>query len=207
MVDIYRLNDIGVTLGSGARILKSADREALDASRSIIEAAHAKAEDITALAREQYESEKQRGFREGQEEAAKAAMENLLAEQAQLDASLAALEGDIAAMVDDLVRKAVGDISDSTLSQELTRSALKKMRREKRVQLHVAPSMVDQLQKQVAGFVEEFPEIELIDVVADPQLSSPDVILVSELGRVSCVLDDTLDQLGILLQKAVASSG
>ena len=58
------------------------------------------------------------------------------------------------------------------------------------------------IRAQLPAFLAEYPEIQLIDVIADPTLTAPDVRLESELGTVTSILDDTLADLGRLLRGA-----
>lgn len=199
MVDIYKLDEIGCGLGSSTGVIKRADCATLDTAARIVEDAKRRAAQIIDDAQAGHEAERQRGYSEGVRQAEAHAFAQVLDQQVELDARLAGLEAELAHVVFDLVVKIVGRFDDMSIARNLTRQALQRMRREKRIQLFVSPDLVDRMKEQCADLIGDFPEVELIDVVGDADLSSGDVILQSELGRVTCVLDDALGDLRSIL--------
>ncbi|WP_187972896.1 hypothetical protein [Aquibium microcysteis] len=200
MVDVYRLAEIRLALGSGNRVIKRRDMQAIEDASAIVAAAHARAREILAEAEIQREEERRRGHAEGTAAAARQSFERLLREQAQFDASLERSRGDLTDLVVACTRAIIQDVDPVDAAISLTRSALGRMRRERRCQLFVPSQILEPVQARIAGVLADFPEVELIDVVGDPALSPPTVVLASGLGRVKCSLDETVDALADILR-------
>lgn len=197
---IYRLTGMGLGLAAPDGVLPRAALAQMDAAGLLMDRARAEAESLGQAARDAYEAEKARGLAEGRAEARREAAARLMSEQAALDTALGALESELADLVLSTVRNLIQRYDRSELAIELTRSALATMRSENRVQLHVPPAVQDPLRAALPALMADYPEIELIDVIADPALASPNLRMESALGVVDFVLDDTLDGLKRLLR-------
>lgn len=197
---IYRLTGMGLGLAAPDGVLPRAALAQMDAAGLLMDRARAEAESLGQAARDAYEAEKARGLAEGRAEARLEAAARLVSEQAALDTALGALESELADLVLATVRNLIQRYDRAELAIELTRSALATMRSENRVQLHVPPAVQDALRAALPALMADYPEIELIDVIADPALASPNLRMESALGVVDFVLDDTLDGLKRLLR-------
>lgn len=200
MSEVYRLKTIGLSLAAADGVLRAETLTEIAGADALLEAAEAEAEAIRRAAQEVYEAEKARGFSEGIAEAERQAAGRMLTEQHRIDRQLGAMERDLGRLVHDCVTRVIERFSDEQLTLELARSALATMRNQRRGQLFVAPDRQEELRAALSGLLTEFPEIELIDVIADPALAAPDLRLETDLGVVSFVLQDTLDQLRNLLE-------
>ncbi|NIZ12008.1 type III secretion system stator protein SctL [Phaeobacter sp. HF9A] len=200
MSEVYRLNTLGVSLSAPDGVLRAETLTAIAGADALLKAAEAEAEAIRHAAQEVYDAEKARGFAEGTAEAERQAAGRMLAEQHRIDQQLAAMERDLGRLVHDCVTRIIERYSDEQLTRELARSALATMRSQRRGQLFVAPDMQEELRATLSGLLTEFPEIELVDVIADATLSAPNLRLETDLGVVSFVLQDTLEQLRSLLE-------
>lgn len=203
MVDVYRLADLRLSIGSGNRIVKRRDMRAIEDATAIVAAAQERAREILAEAELEREEERRRGHAEGTEAAEREAFERILREHAQFDASLEKARGELTDLVVACTRAIVQDIDPTDAAISLTRSALGRMRRERRCQLFVPAVLLEPVQQRISEVLVDFPEVELIDVVGDPALVPPTVILSSGLGRVKCSLDDTIETLADILRGAV----
>jgi type III secretion protein L len=110
------------------------------------------------------------------------------------------MEQDLADLVLATVRRLIQRFDGAELAIDLTRSALATMRSEKRAQLHVPPEVYDPVRAALPELLADYPEIELIEVVAAPGLAPPSLRLESALGVVDFVPDETLDGLRRLLK-------
>lgn len=200
MSEVYRLKTIGLSLAAADGVLRAETLTEIAGADALLEAAEAEAEAIRRAAQEVYEAEKARGFSEGIAEAERQAAGRMLTEQHRIDRQLGAMERDLGRLVHDCVTRVIERFSDEQLTLELARSALATMRNQRRGQLFVAPDRQEELRAALSGLLTEFPEIELIDVIADPALAAPGLRLETDLGVVSFVLQDTLDQLRNLLE-------
>lgn len=204
MVELYRLGEIGVGLSPAATVLK---REAVDAvarAEDIVAAAEARAAEIIRDAEAVHAAEKERGYREGKAEAAREALAAAIADQAALDAALARVEADLANLVIAAMRHILAEMEPLPVAQELARAGLRKMRQERRAQLFVAPSLAEGMRGTVEAITAHFPEVELLDVVEDPTLEPPSVVVQSSLGKVSCVLEDAIADVEVLVREALS---
>lgn len=197
---IYRLAGLGLGAAAPDGILPAAALAEMDAAGLLLERAQAEASAQAEAARAAYEAEKARGLAEGRAEARREAAARLIAEHGALDRALAELEGELAELVLATVRRLIQRFDGAELATELTRSALATMRSEKRAQLHVPPEVQDIVRAALPELLADYPEIELIDVIADAGLAPPSLRLESALGVVDFVLDDTLDGLRRLLR-------
>lgn len=203
MVDYYRLKDVGLQLGSGARIIKRAEMADLETATDVISAARERAAEIVAEAERLREAERRRGYEEGLKAAERDAFERLIREQAVLDEALERSRADITDLVLGCTRSIVQHLDPVEVAVSMTRTALGRMRREKRCQLFAPASIATEVQARIAAILADFPEIELVDVVEDASLTAPNVVLASALGRVSCSLDESM----IALEAALRGGG
>ncbi|WP_163850654.1 type III secretion system stator protein SctL [Pseudooceanicola aestuarii] len=198
MSDLYTLRLHGHGLSAGP-VLKARDAATLDGAEALIRSAEAEASRIRAEARQVYEAEKQRGLAEGQAQAARDAAARLAGDSRALDQALARMEGEIARLIISALREIISDFDRPELARGTARTALATMRSEKRVRLHAAPDMIEDLRKALPAIKEDYPEVELIDLISDAKLSTPDLRIESGLGVVTFALDDTLTTLRALL--------
>ena len=205
MVGYYRLNKLGFRLAAGAHVVRAAEAAPLDAAEALVQAAEREAESIRTEARRAYQEEKKRGYEEGLEQARLQAVGRILEESKVLDDSLHGLERELTGIVVHAVRKLIDGFSDEERAEAILRSALKQMRREKRIQLSVAPSQAQHFRDRIAGIVRDFPEVDLVDVVEDPALDPPRVLVESSVGRVDGHFAQRLDELEEILRRAAVA--
>lgn len=206
MGGFYRLNHLGFKLASGAHVLSASALAPVSQAQDLVETAQARAVQMAAEAAEAFEAERVRGFRQGMEEANLAAVERLLSENLVLDQSLARTERDLARLVAACVRKLIDGFDDMERVGAIVRSALKQMRQEKRAQVRVAPDIASRLKSSIAGIAREFPEVEMIDVVADATLHDAHVIVETSIGRVDGDIGRRLEELERIVMLAPAGT-
>ena len=200
-MSIYRLKNLDHKLEEGATLIKAEDFSTVEQACDLITNAESQAAEIIADAEQHFQFEKERGYQEGMEQANRDAFERLLKEQVELDHKLSIIEGSLSALVNVCVRKLVSTFDNVELAEAITRNALEKMRRENRVQLRVPIELISEFKNRVDTIVQDFPEIELIEVMEDSSLVSPNVILESSIGRIDCNFGHKLDNLDILLER------
>lgn len=196
----FRLQSLGYAAAAPHGVLKAADMEELAAANCLIEDAAVEADALRVEAQRIYEAEMARGYAEGRQEIESERAALLLQDQQRVDSRLADLERDMGRLVYDCVRQIIEGFNDDALALEVARSALASMRSERRGQLYVATSVFTVTRDRMAEIIKDFPEIETIDVIEDPELDAPNVRLESKLGVVTFVLDDTLETLKRLLE-------
>jgi type III secretion protein L len=204
MVGVYRLKTTGFKLAGGSHVIPGALFDAIDRADQIVASAEAEAERIRGEAQLAYEQEKQRGRAEGLQQAQIEAIGRLVEETGELDRALAAAEGDLARLVVAAVKKIIADYDDLARAEAVVRSALAHMRREKRAELSVAPALADALRGRIGVILADYPDMEFVEVTADPSLGEGQIVLQSAIGRVDGDLAQRLDELETVIRAAHA---
>ena len=205
MGGFYRLGELGYVLSANAQVLEAREVGALEAATGLLQAAEARAAEIVGAAEAAYEARCRDGYAAGLEQAGREALRRLLAESAALDSSLSDIEGEVADLVAACVRRLMSAFDDDARAESVVRDALKRMRREKRAELRVSPSQLATFKASIDAIAAEFPEMELVDVIEDPALSSPAVVLESRIGRVEANVSAELEALDALLRGGSAT--
>jgi type III secretion protein L len=200
MTGVYPLRLLGLGLDHSDGIIPAAVANQMAEAEAILARARAEAEAILAGATAARDEERRLGLAEGRAEAQAEAADWMRTARADLDQRLDRIQTEMSDLVAACVRRIIHSFDDRTLALETVRSALSAQRSEKRLQLYVAPSVEAAVRAELPKLMEDYPEIQVIDVIGDPGLSSSDVRLESELGVVSFFLDDTLADLGRLLR-------
>lgn len=201
MATFYRLKAFGHGLAAPAGVVKAAALEELGQAGDVLAEAERQAAQLIADAQVVYESEKRRGHAEGRAAADAERAIRMIEDLGRLDSRLADLESELGGVVFASVRQIIAGFEDEALAEQVARSAIASMRSEKRGQLFVSTAALKHTQAALVSILEGFPEIELVDVIEDPELNAPDVRLESAMGVVTFVLDDTLAALQRLLEQ------
>ncbi|WP_378940844.1 type III secretion system stator protein SctL [Mesorhizobium sp. ANAO-SY3R2] len=205
MVGYYRIRELGFRLASGAHIIPKATFEPVAESSAIVDAARQLAATIIEDSQRTFEEMKQRGYAEGTARARVEAVERLIEEQRVLDASIAALETDVSELVIAAVRSLVDTFDDNAKAEILVRASVRQMRREKKAELRVSREQYEYLRKIIGTIVADFPEVELVDVVADDGLVSPQIIVETAIGRVEGDMGRNMDDLALAIRNAAGA--
>lgn len=201
MADFYRLQRFGHGIAASGGVIKAKAMAELGQAGDILAEAERQAAELRAEAQKVYESEKLRGHAEGRAEADAERALRMIEDSARVDARLADLESELGGLVFACVRQIIQGFEDEAMAEEVARSALASMRSERRGQLHVSTAALKHTRAALPTLLKDFPEIELIDVIEDPDLAAPNVRLESAMGVVTFVLDDALAALRQLLEQ------
>ncbi len=202
---VYNPRTVDLTVSEGTGVIKASDVAALEEAHSIVRAAEQKAAETTAAAETAYQSEKERGYREGRNDAERDAFTRLLSEQSFLDTRLRLLEQDLASLIKACVRKIVGELQDVVVAEAAAAGALRKLRHENQLQIHVPPSLAAEFTPIVSKLETLFPEIQTVELVEDSALAPPNLILESRTSRIECDLARNLEELDALIDATAAA--
>ena len=205
MVGYYRIRELGFRLASGAHIIPKAVFEPVEGACAIVDAARQLSDTIVEDAKRTFEEMKQRGYEEGMAQARLEAVERLVEEQRALDTRIAALEGDVSELVIAAVRSLVDSFDDNAKAEILVRASVRQMRREKKAELRVSPEQYPYLREAIGTIIADFPEVELVDVVADDTLVSPQIIVETAIGRVEGDMGRNIDDLALAIRNAAGA--
>lgn len=160
------------------RVLRYDDQNMVNDARRFLEQAQQRARDIAADAEQAHAEEKQRGYREGYEEGARAVAELLSETSGRIDAYYASLEHDVARLATDIVEKMLGTRDDHQVMTVAAREAISRMRQQKGLRIMVAPADVDAMREALAR------EAGMQDLVveADSRLETGRCVLAHDLG-------------------------
>lgn len=200
MTQVFALRPLGLGLAAPDGIIPAALAEAMTDADRILARARAEAEAIRADALAAREEERRRGHAEGLRQAQAEGAAWMHQARQDLDARLDRIQIDLADVVAACVKRIVLSFDDRQLALDTVRSAMASLRSERRLQLFVAPQAEAAIRAALPALMADYPEIQSIDLIADPALTPPDVRLESELGTVTSILNDTLAELGRLLR-------
>lgn len=201
---IYRLQPLNFSLAAGSHILSPDAAAELHDATSVLEAAEREAARLRQQAEIAFDIEKARGHAEGRREAEEQAAARLVQETSLLERKLQAIEIELVDIVVGCVRQILRDYGDMDLAQSLIRNALQRMRSERTVRLRVPPTRLEEVRANTDQLLQEFSEIELIDVVADETLEPPRMAVESTLGRIDLDVDQGLERLRTILLNAIS---
>lgn len=202
MVGYYRLKELGFRLAQGGHVIPADEFDAIEEAARLMRDAEERSAGIIADAKIVYEQEKLRGYEDGLENARLEAIKRLIDEHRILDRALQEVAQDLSILVSSCVRKLIDGFADTARVESIVRIALGKMRREKRVEMRVSPALCPFLRSSVDALRNDFPEIELIDVIEDEALASDQVIVETSLGRVDGNLGQRLEELDLVIRRA-----
>ncbi|MCR9811022.1 SctL family type III secretion system stator protein VscL [Vibrio parahaemolyticus] len=189
MVSFVEIKTDNLQLAPGLKVLKAKDYVSYLDSQHLVEAANSKADSIIAKAQQAYETEKQRGYQDGLEQAK---IENA---QAMVAEYYLQVEHKMTNVVLDAVRKIIDTFDDVDTTISVVREALQLVSNQKQVILHVHPEQVVDVREKVAGVLSDFPEVGYVDVVADARLKNGGCILETEVGIIDASIDGQIQAL------------
>lgn len=190
-----------ISIAPDARVLKASEYQAIVSSDSIIDDARDRAQEIEDRAREAFEEEKRRGYREGMLEAKKQMMQNMLDVMTKAKANLRHQETQIVATVIAALRKVIGDMDKESLIRCVVQKALSLVGSEPRVIVHVSPCQREVVEKEVGAIVSTYPLVATFAVVSNETLDELDCILETPIGKVVASLDEQLEIICSALKK------
>jgi type III secretion protein L len=206
MAALFLMNGRVPAIAPGVRLIKSEEAGAFLSALELSAKTKAMEEDLRQKAEEAFEARKNQGYQEGVEagrdEYTLKIMDTVMASVEYLEK----LEGDLANIVEEAVKKIIGDMPSEKVAVGLVRKALTMMRDDRRVVVRVAPGDEEAVRKELQGASGE-AAASFLDVRADGRLSKGDCILESELGVVEASLKTQLKNLSQALKSRVKGGG
>ncbi|TOI47641.1 SctL family type III secretion system stator protein VscL [Vibrio parahaemolyticus] len=195
MVSFVEIKTDNLQLAPGLKVLKAKDYVSYLDSQHLVEAANSKADSIIAKAQQAYETEKQRGYQDGLEQAKIENAQAMVATLARCNEYYQQVEHKMTNVVLDAVRKIIDTFDDVDTTISVVREALQLVSNQKQVILHVHPEQVVDVREKVAGVLSDFPEVGYVDVVADARLKNGGCILETEVGIIDASIDGQIQAL------------
>ena len=203
---VFRLNRDGVS--PVGRVLRAADVAVLLEANAVLDAARARAEEMSRQAEAAYEARREEGYRDGQEEGRLEHAEKVLETVLSSVDYLSSLENTLVDVVTSSIRKVIGELDASELIVRVVRNALTTVRNQQRVTNRVAPADEKAVSEALAAMIQTAPGgVGFLDVRADARLERGSCLLESELGVVDASLETQLKALENAFRAKIQAQG
>lgn len=176
-------------------VLNPGDAMAWVGAQEVIQAAAQEAERIREQARQEYDRERERGYRDGLEQAQMEQIERMLENASRMVDFFSSVEQRMVSLVMQAVRRIVADFDDHQRVMTVVQSGLAVMRNQKQLTLRLAPDQLEAVRSRAAELLEKFPGVGMIDFVPDSRLKGDAAIFESEIGVVEASLEAQLSAL------------
>ena len=195
MGSMFRLNEGSVRPAAGTKIIKAEEYGLFLKADELLDAAEKKAAAMQKKAEEAYEQKREEGYRDGLEEGklehAEKMMETILSSVEFIEG----IEDTLVSVVNQAIRKIVGDMDDKERIVRIVRNALNTVRGQQKVTVRVAPADEESVAQALASMTASSSGSAFLTIVADARLPRNSCILESELGVVDASLETQLKAL------------
>lgn len=174
------------------KVVKAAQYAEIIEARAAIAQALRYAAQIRAAADAEIEAARQRGYEEGTQAARADVAASMVETVARLQSAFIGLETRIVSTVTNAIRQIIGVLDERTLMDRLMRRVLAQARTEKRLRLRVAAAQFDMVNELLQPILAEFPDVELIDVLKDPDGAPGTCVLESDFGVIDACIETQL---------------
>ena len=193
MAALFRISPNSLQVDSSTRVLTAAEADVWLQAHEVLAAARQRAQDMDAAAKLAYEEQKVRGYEDGQEACRGKYAEKVLEVALQSVEYIEGLEQTIVKVVNDAVRRVIGELDDNERIVRIVRTALASVRSHKKVVVRVATGDEKAVSEGLGALISHVPGTAgFLDVVSDPRLKPGSCILESELGVVDASLETQL---------------
>lgn len=191
MGELFRLSNPLPTVAAGTKVLREEELAELRAATELLQSARERAERIREEAEQAYRERYEAGYRDGIEagkmEHAEKMMETVLASVEFIEK----IEGTVVDVVNQSIRKIVGEMDDEERIQKLVRTALNTVRGQQQVTVRVSPADEPAVSESLAAMTSS----SYVRVLPDVRLAQGGCVLESELGVVDATLETQLKAL------------
>lgn len=196
---------LAVQVRPGFTVLRADELQVLADGREAIAAAAAQADLVLGQAQAAYEAEKRRGYAEGQEAARLDAAERLIENVARQVEFFSGLEGRMVDLVMNAVRTVIHGYDERERIFMTVRNVLAVARSQKQVTVRLAPAEVAAVRERIETLKQEFPGIDVIEVVPDHRLEGDACVLETEVGVVEASLETQMKALRQAFERVLGS--
>lgn len=173
-----------ISVADDTEVLKSSDYRQLLSAEGLLAAIVRKGEVAREEAHKEYLHQRDQGYADGIAKAEQEAVKDAVLEAQHHQRFLRKVEAQIMTVVKDLTRKVIAEIPEEELVVKLARSALDQAVRSAQMVLRVAPQQVHYVKAAISGFMDEYADVNQIDVRGDKQLAATDCVLESFSGLI-----------------------
>ena len=195
MGTMFRLNNDSIQPAAGTKLIKSSELGQLLEANALLNAAREKAAEMERAALEAYEEKKQEGYQDGLEEGKLEHAEKMMETIISSVEFIEGIEGTLVNVVNQSIRKIIGDMGDKERIVAIVRNALNVVRGQQKVTVRVAPADEAAVLEAMAGMTASSSGSSFMTVIADARLERDSCIIESELGVVDAILSTQLKAL------------
>lgn len=193
---MFRLTEGSIRPAAGTKLLKAEEYGLLLEADALLAAAKKQAEEMEQKAREAYAQKREEGYRDGMEEGklehAEKMMETILSSVEFIEG----IEDTLVSVVNQAIRKIIGDMDDKERIVRIVRTALNTVRGQQKVTVRVAPADEAAVSEALAAMTAGSSSgSAFLTIMADARLPRDSCILESELGVVDASLETQLKAL------------
>lgn len=175
--------------GASGVVVRHEEFAQLAEAQEIVQQAHQYCATLRASMQEQVERARRAGYEAGERTAREDFAASMTTVVAQMEMAFSRLEIRIVNTVMNALQQVLRNIDQRTVMERLVRQVLAEVRGEKRLHLRVCAEQYDDVNRWLTGVLEEFPEIEFVDVLKDTAAAYGTCVLESELGSIDASLD------------------
>lgn len=188
-----------------AKVLRRDDYMAWCDAQTLLAATRQRADEILASAKDVFEQERQRGYKEGEQQARLKQAEKVMETVGLTVDYLARFEHEIVDLVMGAVRKVIDGFDDQEKVMAVTRNALAIVRNQKQITLRLNPAQVELVRQRVDELLAAFPVVGYIDMLGDTRVPEGGCILESEVGMIEANLDSQIEALRAAFERILGS--
>jgi type III secretion protein L len=177
----------------GTRIIKAAEYAAIGPAVKVYTDAREKADKILKEARIVYQSEKEKGYKEGLRQAKQEMAQQMTALTLRTEKYYRDMEKQIVHMVMEIVKKVLQGVEPQTLVVAQVKNALSTFKGCKHLTIKANPTVSTMIKERFVDIMQDCPGIDAIDVKAVSHLESNVLIMESETGIVEASMDAQLE--------------
>ncbi|MDR2441950.1 MAG: HrpE/YscL family type III secretion apparatus protein [Deltaproteobacteria bacterium] len=200
MASLFLLNGQAPTIAPGVKLIKAPEASAFLSALELSAKMEAMKIESAKRAEEAYETRRNEGYQEGLatglDEYTMKIMDTVISSVEYLEK----LESDLAKIVEEAVRKIIGDLPPDQVAAGLVRKALTTMRDDRRVLVKVSPQDEPAVRQALLG---ASGSTSFLDVRSDGRLQHGQCVLESDLGVVEASLETQLKNLSVALSTRV----
>jgi type III secretion protein L len=205
MAGLFLLSGHKPSVAPGTKLVKAAEAEPFLSALELSAAISAKEAELEREAREAKKASEKDGYEEGlaqgRDEMSMKMMDTVMASVEYLEK----IESDLASIVEEAVKKIIGDLPPDEVAVGLVNKALSTMRSDRRVLVRVSPADEPAVRSALLGPASGGSAF--LDVRSDGRLSRGECVLESELGVVEASLQTQLKNLSAALRGRIKTGG
>ncbi len=196
---------LAVRADPAGMVMPAHEVRTLQSAQEAITRANEQAARIVAQAQAVYESEKQRGYDEGKEEARMEQAEQMIETVSRNVEYFSRVETRMVDLVMQAVQKIVSEFDDRERVLTTVRNVLSVVRNQKQMTLRLHPQQIEGVKARVNDLLAAYPGVGYLDIVADNRLQLDACILESEIGLIEASTESQLTALRQAFQKVLGS--